>query len=271
MSRPDLDIGVIYTHERQYLGPLLESLAASHDGVLARLILVDNASHDGVSCWSKLFTPTTIVCNDRRMTYAENLNRILLNSTARYVLLLNTDMYFDPQVQCLSAMVRFLDGHPACGLAGCRLLHSDESEAYAARRFQSWRVALARRGGLGRWMQRTVGEYLYQERGVRETFPCDWLSGCFLMLRREAWRQVGFFDTAFYKYFEDVDYCLRIWQAGWDVMYYGGTHCYHLEQRASRRLISGDAWQHARSYVRWLRKWGTSPQVARGSNMRRAA
>lgn len=252
----DLDIGVIYTHEREFMRPLLESMETAREGIAARVVLVDNASADGAAQWTGLVERSTIVRNERRLGYAENLNRVLINSTARYVLLLNTDMYFAADDPCLAKMVRFMDAHPECGLAGCRLVHGDGSEAFAARRFQTPRVMLARRTGLGRWMPRTLDEYLYRDSGPQATFACDWLSGCFLFLRRETWRQVGYFDTGFRKYFEDVDYCLRVRQAGWQVLYHGATSCVHLEQRASRRFLSRDAWLHARSYARWIRKWG---------------
>lgn len=270
-SKLDLDIGVIYTHEHGYMPALLDSLAASHAGIGARLLLIDNASSDGALQWQSHFQPMTIVRNQRRMTYAENLNRVLINSSARYVLLLNTDMYFEPAEQCLTKMVRFMDEHAQCGVAGCRLLHADGSEAYGARRFQTPRVLLARRTGLARWMEGTLTDYLYRQQSPQATFACDWLSGCFLLLRREAWRQVGQFDTQFRKYFEDVDYCLRARQQGWQVLYHGATYCYHLEQRASSRLISSDAWKHARSYVRWLRKWGAKPHTLAADSRQRAA
>ena len=76
------------------------------------------------------------------------------------------------------------------------------------------------------------------------------------MVRREAIEQVGRFDEGYGKYFEDVDMCLRMARAGWQVMYHGAASCYHLESRASRNLFSADAWIHLRAYLRWLRRWG---------------
>ena len=109
-------------------------------------------------------------------------------------------------------------------------------------------------------MRGTVRDYLYADRAVDASFKCDWLSGCFLLLRREAADAVGAFDEKFVKYFEDVDICLRMARAGWQVMYHGATYCYHLEQRDSKRLFSPDARRHLRSYLRWLMKWGFRPQ-----------
>jgi N-acetylglucosaminyl-diphospho-decaprenol L-rhamnosyltransferase len=266
---PDLDIGVIYTHERQLMPRLLRTLSASGLGLRTRLILVDNASADGVEQWRGHFAETLVVKNARPLSYAANLNRILAadralasvsaasdarEPMARYVLLLNTDMYFDPRDQCLAKMTAFMDSRPRCGIAGCRLYHADGKDAYAARRFQTLRLVLARRCGLGRLFHGTVDHHFYSEHALDETWTCDWLSGCFMMVRRKAIEEVGGFDEGYGKYFEDVDVCLRLAKAGWHVMYHGAASCYHLEQRASRRVFSSDAWTHLRSYLRWLRQ-----------------
>ena len=267
----DLDIGVIYTHERELMPRLLETMSASGQGLRTRLILVDNASTDGVDQWRRRFAETHVLRNQRRLSYAENLNRIVDASAARYVLLMNTDMFFDPREQCLRRMVDFMDGRPQCGIAGCRLYHADGADARAARRFQTLPLILARRCGLGRWFRETVDRHFYAERSPEETWACDWLSGCFLMVRREAIAEVGRFDEAYGKYFEDVDICLRMARAGWQVMYHGAASCYHLEQRASKNPLSSDAWTHFRAYLRWLGKWGLTPSHNAPVIRRRAA
>ncbi len=254
----DLDIGVIYTYERHYMTPLVTTLAASGNGLAMRLIVVDNASTDGVADWTSQFEHTRLIANHKRLGYAPNLNRILSVASARYVLLLNTDMVFEPSEQCLAKMVRFMDLHPACGLGVCRLYHPNGTYGYPARRFPSWQSIASRRLGLGRWLPKSIDDHLYVERPESSTFVCDWASGCFIFLRREAIATVGGFDEGYVKYFEDVDLCLRMKLAGWDVMINGDTYCYHYEQRKSKNLFSRDAWWHGRAYARWLLKWGVS-------------
>lgn len=256
----DVDVGIIYTYEDRFMTPLVMSLARSADGVRMRMILVDNASERGVAPWCDAHDGTVVIHNRKRQGYAENLNQILEASTARYTLLLNTDMIFAPQEQCLTKMVRFMDEHPDCGVSGCRLFHSDGTYAFPARRFQSLRTIVARRLGLSQFMPGTVASYFYLDQPQDQFLECDWLSGCFLMTRRAAVDDVGLLDARFRKYFEDVDFCLRMARAGWKVMLNGTTYAYHLEQRASRRLFSRDAWTHLQSYGRWLWKWGLRPQ-----------
>ena len=256
----DVDIGVVYTYERQFMPPLLSSLAISGEDLDLRLILVDNASSDGAEQWCGQFPQTVVLRNDRRLHYAANLNRVLAVATSAYVLLLNTDMYFDPRQQCVAEMVRFMESHPDCGLAGCRLYRADGSLIPSGRRFQTLPVILATRVGPRRWFRRTLDRYLCADQPVGQPRACDWIPGCFLMIRRSALEHVGGLDAEFIKYFEDVDLCLRMRLAGWRVMYHGGTFCYHLEQRASRRIFSVDAYLHLRSYLRWIRKWGLAPR-----------
>ncbi|MBN2579502.1 MAG: glycosyltransferase family 2 protein [Pirellulales bacterium] len=258
-NQPDLDIGVVYTGERDLIEPLLSSLRASHGGLRVRLLLVDNASPDAAENLHRFFPNTLVLRNERRLLYTANLNRVLRASRAKYILLLNTDMLFDPAEQCLERMAAFMNRHPDCGVSGCRLHHPNGRFAYPARRFQTLPIILARRLGLGRWMTRTLDRYLYREHAPEDTFECDWLSGCFLMVRRAAFEDIGSFDEKFTKYFEDVDLCLRMARAGWKVMYHGGVYALHLERRASRNLFSADAHRHLLSYFRWLWKWGFAP------------
>jgi GT2 family glycosyltransferase len=154
---PDVDVGIVYTYERQWMPRLLNSLRRSCPGIRARLILVDNDSDDGVEPWLGYLPDTLVVHNPRRLQYAANLNRVLRASTARYVLLLNTDMFFDPDEQCVTRMVRFMDSRPLCGVAGCGIYHEDGGYAYPARRFQTLPMILARRFGLGRMLSPTRG------------------------------------------------------------------------------------------------------------------
>ena len=140
----DLDVGIIYTGERDLMAPLLSTMKASTGGLRYRLLLVDNFSRDGVETWRNTIPETDVLTNDKRLSYAANMNRIVAASTARYVLLMNTDMFFDPRQSCLARMVGFMDAHPDCGVAGCRILHVDGHDARAARRFQTFSVLLAR-------------------------------------------------------------------------------------------------------------------------------
>lgn len=258
----DLEIGLIYTYEDNWLEPLLATIPPSSAGLRTRLLLVDNASERGTDRWTG-YLPTTVLRNNCRLGYAANLNRILQASRARYVLLMNTDMLFDPAEPCLAKMVEFMDAHPRCGLSTSRLYRYDGTYGYPARRFPTWQTAVGRRFGENRYFREHLSQYLYLDRDPHATMPCDWVSGCFMFVRRAAAAEIGLLDEGFRKYFEDVDYCARVTAAGYDVMLNGDTHCLHAEQRASKKIFSTDGRRHLRSYARWLWKYrGGLPHAA---------
>ncbi|MGW8258200.1 MAG: glycosyltransferase family 2 protein [Thermoguttaceae bacterium] len=259
-ARAEVDIAVVYTHEHEMISRLLSTLRDSGNGLRLRLILIDNNSSDGVQRYLGYVPDTIVLRNRKRLHYAANLNRALRASNAQYTLLLNTDMFFVPEEQTLTRMFAFMNAHPDCGIAGCRIYRENGEFAFPARRFQTLPMILARRLGMNKLFQRALDDYLYAEHAIGESFSCDWLSGCFLMIRREACEDVGYFDERFRKYFEDVDLCLRMARAGWQVMYHGETYCYHIEQRASSKILSLDVQTHLRSYMRWLWKWGFTPE-----------
>ena len=165
-------------------------MQASTAGLRYRLLLVNNHSRDGIEPWRQIVPETAVLENTVRLNYAANLNRILLASTARYVLVMNTDMFFDPRQRCLARMVEFMDSHPNCGIAGCRVLHVDGHDARAARRFQTLLVILARLRA-GRFPAADLSRYFCMDHAPGESFDCQWLSGCFLMLRNKAVERSG--------------------------------------------------------------------------------
>lgn len=260
--RRDLDVGFIYTYEDHWMTPLVRSLAASAPGLRMRFLLVDNASERGVDRWTAEHADTEVIRNDRRLGYAANLNRILERSDARYVLLLNTDMFFDPRAACLTKLAQFMDRHPSVGLSTCRIYRYDDSYAWAPRRYPTLRSSIGRRFERCGFVARAADDIRYSRRDPLSTFACDWFTGCFFFARREAVRRVGPLDEGFVKYYEDVDWCARFNAAGYNVAHYGGTHCFHAEQRASKRIFSADGRRHLRSYARWLWKWRRRPPSA---------
>ncbi len=61
----------------------------------------------------------------------------------------------------------------------------------------------------------------------------DVLSGCFWMVRRDALSQIGLLDEGFFMYLEDVDWCKRFHEAGWDVVYFPYAESIHYGERSS--------------------------------------
>ena len=98
----------------------------------------------------------------------------------------------------------------------------------------------------------------------------DWVSGAFMLIRREAFDAVGGFDEGFFLYWEDADFCRRAADRGWKTLYAPVAEVVHLTARASRHAPVRSLWAFHRSALRyywkhgsWLARLGT-PLVAAG-------
>ena len=251
----DLTISIISTNEKHYLDVLLPQIPLVAAGLKFEVILIDNASNDGTSNLAKQFPFVQIIQNKDKKFFCANHNMAIERATSKYILLLNPDISFDTSEPCLSRMYKFMEANPDCGIGGCRVYNYNNAFAYPARRYQTLPMILGRRIPFLA-SKNTIDAYLYKKNDINSVFEADWLSGCFLFLRRKMFDQTGLLDTGFKKYFEDVDICRRAWATGWKVMYNGETFYYHLEQRASRNLFSKDAIKHLKSWMRWKSKQG---------------
>ena len=123
--------------------------------------------------------------------------------------------------------VEFMDSHPRCGVLGVKLVGPDGSLQPSCRYFPTpWNVFLARTG-LHRFFPgtRLVDDMSWDHASVRE---CDWVPGCYYLVRREVIEDVGLFDPRYFLYYEEVDHCRAVRQAGWSVIYYPHTQVVHI-------------------------------------------
>jgi hypothetical protein len=264
---PDVSIVIVSWNVRQCLQVCLRSIMASlrrcpsDPSVIGspfswEIIIVDNASTDGsAQMIAEEFPQVQLILNDANLGFARATNQGIRQSQGRYVLLLNPDTVLFPETLC--CMVAFLDKHRQVGAAGCRILGADGRTDYqGARRLPSITNELMEKTGLaGRFStNRLLGGYLMGHWDHASSRPVETLSGACLMLRREVlmenqrisesanqriggagseWtssnRQspVGLLDESFFMYCEDVDLCLRLARAGWQVYYYAKAQVMH--------------------------------------------
>ena len=95
----------------------------------------------------------------------------------------------------------------------------------------------------------------------RSNQPVDWLLGACLMVRKSAISQVGLMDERFFLYFEDVDWCRRFWQNGYQIYYVADAEMIHYHQRLSaeyqglRSLFSSLTRIHIASWLKYMAKY----------------
>jgi N-acetylglucosaminyl-diphospho-decaprenol L-rhamnosyltransferase len=244
----DLAIVVLNFNTRDYLRRCLTSIYASRGDFAFEVCMVDNASSDGSADMVRAEFPQVQVIQSRvngGFPYGNNLGlraygfgqetAQAAESQPRYVLLLNPDTVLPPDA--LALMLDFMDNHPQAGAAGPKLVLEDGSLDLACRRsFPTPQVSFYRMVGLSKlfphhpiWSRYNL-TYLDPD----QVAEIDSVEGAFMLVRREAIRQAGLLDEAFFMYGEDLDWAYRITQAGWKVYYNPAVTVLHVKRAASR-------------------------------------
>ena len=227
-SAVDLCVVIVNYNTESLLAPMWDALMLARRSLTLQVIVVDNASRDGsVALLHKdsRFEHASIIANATNVGFGRANNQCLPTARGRYFLLLNTDAFVAPDT--LESTVDYMDANPQFGVLGVQLVGSDGAAQPSCRYFPTpWNVFLAR-SGLSRFFPRVqmVDDASWDHASPRS---CDWVTGCYFLIRREVVEQVGLFDPRFFLYCEEVDLCRRVKQAGWGVVFFNGTKVVHL-------------------------------------------
>jgi len=216
----------------EWLRPCLTTLYDRLGSISADVVVADNGDEDARELVEGEFPLARVVqCENRGFAHA--CNRAALTCDARYVLFLNPDT--EVLEGTLEALLERLDREPALGAAGVKQLSPDGTLHPTIRRFPTPLRILgealgAERLGLG---QRVLDPAAYE----RET-PCDWTSGSFLLVRRQALESAGLFDERFFLFCEEIDLCKRLREAGWEIRHLPSlTILHHVGKGARARTV----------------------------------
>ncbi len=252
-KRVDLSIIIVNWNTRELLAQCLQSLEDTIRDISFKVWVVDNGSSDGsVAMVRERFPRVHIIANEENVGFVRANNQALPHCQGRYVLLLNSDTQVLPG--SLNKTVQFMDEHPRAGIMGVRLLNPDGTFQASYTPFPTlWREFLIL-SGLGRWLVRpTFPSYGPQvERGAQHIE--GYLEGAYLMARREAVDEVGGLDEHIFMYAEDVDWCYRFYQAGWEVWYLPDAPIIHYGGQSSKKRRGRMEAELYRSRIYFFRK-----------------
>jgi GT2 family glycosyltransferase len=196
-----------------------------------------------------------VVVNDRPQGFSANANRGISLTSAPYIALVNPDAVARPDT--VSALVRFAESNPRCGIAGPQLRYPDGRWQASRRRFPTVWGTIVRRTPLRLVLDPerfSRHHYLLDER-PEEPVQADWMLGAFLLLRRTMLRDLGGFDEGFRLYGEDIDLCYRAAQAGWERWYVPGAVASHRwDDVTGRQFLTRRTIWHWRGMLRFVRK-----------------
>jgi GT2 family glycosyltransferase len=225
---PEISLVIVAWNARRYLEQCIESLSAAPPRRSMEVFVVDNASSDGTSKMiENKFPWVKLIKSAENLGFSRGNNVALRECQGQYVALVNPDVIVLPG--CLDALAEFLDEHPKVGNVGPRVLNGDMTLQISCRQFPTVWNNFCSAIGLSTAFKRSrffSGEQMFFFPHDRTT-AVNILVGCFSMIRRETLDAVGLLDENLFMYGDDVDWCTRCWNAGWEVVFYPGAQAIH--------------------------------------------
>jgi GT2 family glycosyltransferase len=246
----DLAVVIVSYNSAPYLEPCLTTLYEHSGGIELDVVIADNESTDGsAELVERLFPEARVLrCANRGFAYGNN--RALATVTAPYVLFLNADT--EIMSGTFADLVEDLRRRPQVGLVGVRQFDPQGRIYPTIRRFPTATRLFFEAIGSERFpfRARWLGERELDPRAYDAEVECDWVSGSFMLARREALLAAGLMDERFFMYCEEPDLCLRIKHAGWQVRHLPTMTIFHHWGRSgwNPRLASQDAYAR-RQYI----------------------
>jgi len=222
---PDITYCVVNNDGRDYLAACLEAIGQHHpSGLESEVLVLDNASTDGsAGMVRERFPEATVIALDAKQGKAANDSVLLERARGKYCLLLNEDS--EIREGTVEALVGALEADPAVGAAGARLFDGDGAPYACAWRFPGVRTALV--GAVFLHRRFTV------QSDTESTAEVDWVQSSAMLVRRDAARQVGYLDPDFFVYYDECDFCLRLTEVGWKVVFVPSATAIHHDQLAT--------------------------------------
>lgn len=274
-----ISIVVVTYNSGGVVGRCLEALHAhtSHE-----VVVVDNASADGTADMIQRDYPGTHVVRRRSNGgLSAAINDGVAAASAAHIMQLNPDVVVESDV--FTPLAHYLAEHPDVGVVAPKLLNDDGTLQMSCRAFPGYSTALFNRYSLLTRLlpgNRYSRDYLMVDFDHANEREVDWVSGAALMFPRAVFDRIGGWDAGYFMFNEDVDFCHRVRDAGYRVVYQPAVAVYHsigASKSASTKLIverHRSMWRYYRKYLRGnpARDAATAAAItARGASMLAAA
>jgi N-acetylglucosaminyl-diphospho-decaprenol L-rhamnosyltransferase len=226
MQTLDVTAIIVSYNTEWLLRDAISRLLAAAKEVSVKIVVVDNASQDNSAALIRREWPGChLIVNETNVGFGRANNQALGLIEGRYVLLLNPDAFVSPDT--IRKTVAYMEAHPTCGILGVKLVGPDGALQPSCRFFPTpWNLFLQRTGLKSFFPRaRLVDDLAWNHASVRQ---CDWVPGCFYLVRKQVIDEIGLFDPRYFLYYEEIDHCLTAKRAGWEVVFFPDTTVMHI-------------------------------------------
>lgn len=250
----ELSVVIVNWNTRDMMRDCLESLYKTVRNVSFDVYVVDNGSTDGsVEMIEEKFPQVKLIKNRENLGFTRANNQALGMIRTPYVFLLNTDTILLEGT--VNGMVSFLKAHPDVAIVAPQFINRDGSKQNTIDNFPSLTTEL-----LNKSLLRICLPGRYPSKRMDYDGPLEVESVLFagVMLRQDAFRQIGFFDEDYFVYLDDSDTCFRLKQAGWRCFHLPYLKMYHFggggTKGKSRTHRANSVIEYYRSLYKFFRK-----------------
>ncbi len=251
-----LSIIIVNWNECEMLSECLQSFISKLLPDRDEVIVVDNGSLDGsLEMLTEQYPSVRLISNLDNRGFAAANNQALEIARGRYVLLLNNDTLIHGDV--LAQSCQYLDSHSDIGVLGCRVLNEDGSLQITCAQYPSLLNLVLLTSGLWKlkW-PKFLGRYQMAHWKRNDERDVDTVSGCYMLVRACAIKQVGVLDEQFFFFGEETDWCKRFRETGWRVSFAPVGEITHFGSVSARRHNHKRDLMLSRAMVRLHRKHG---------------
>ncbi|MBE2221062.1 MAG: glycosyltransferase family 2 protein [Anaerolineae bacterium] len=251
----DLSIIIVSWNVADLLRDCLRSIDENRGELDLEVIVVDSASSDdSVAMVQREFPWVTLLPCDENVGFPRGNNLGLAQANGRYLLLLNPDTVV--LNDALSKMMAYIQENPGIGVLGSQLLNGDGTVQSSRRRFPTAATAFFE----STWLE-TIAPKAIQEKYYAQDLPddaindVDWVMGACMLLPRQVVAEVGGLDEAYFMYSEELDWCRRIKDSGWRVVYYPEAQIIHYVGQSSDQAVVARHINFQQAKLRYFRKY----------------
>jgi N-acetylglucosaminyl-diphospho-decaprenol L-rhamnosyltransferase len=239
-----VDVIVVCWNDREKIATALDSVFAlpevERDPQFARVVVSDNGSSDGSREFlrERYGSRVTIVENGKNLGFGAACNRAFAATVSPFVFLLNPDA--ELRAGALAEIVRFMEAHPRCGIAGSRIYNYDGTIQESCGEFDTWLGAFLRSSAWGEWpfLRRFANGASLRAWGHASERRVDIAIGAALCIRRSVLDTIGPFDERFFLYHEEIDFAKRAAAAGFETWYVPSSEAVHEGMGSARGQYS---------------------------------
>lgn len=245
----DLSIIIVSYNTKLVLLDCLKSIYENSGGLNFEVIVVDNASKDKTADEiTKLKYPNfQFLQNKENLGFSKANNVGVKKSKGKYVLFLNPDTQI--RKDTFSEMLKFMDQTKDCGAATCGVeLPNGRMDDASHRGFPTPWNSFTHFSGISKLFpsSKIFSGYNLGNLDLDKIHEIDALAGAFMLVRREAGEEVGWWDEDYFFYGEDIDFCYMLKQKGWKVYYVPTVSILHLKgvsgglKKVSKNITTAD-------------------------------